>query len=147
MKKTFITLLAVAGFTTAVNAQEKERVSDKDLPATIQNTFKSTFPDAKDAEWKMKEGYYKVEFEVNDVDQIAAFDASGKLVSKGVEIRENELPEAVRNAVQTAHSGRTIDDAYKMEKEGNTHYMVKLDGNPPTKLMYSADGQEIREKH
>jgi len=146
MKKLLFTLLAGFVATTCLNAQQqKEKVKNSDVPAAIQTTFKSTFPDARDAEWILKDGYYKVEFEVNDVDHIAAFDASGKLVSKGMEIKKSELPEAIQTAVKSAHSGRTIDDVYKMEKDGNTHYMVKLNGNPPTKLKYSADGQEIKE--
>lgn len=146
MKKAFFATLLMVGLTAGLSAQEKQKVKNTDVPAAIQTSFKTEFPNAKDAEWILKDGHYKVEFEVNDVDNIAAFDASGKLVAKGIEIKRNELPAAVTAALQSAHAGKDIDDVYKMEKDGNTHYLVKFDGNPKTKVVYAADGQEIKEK-
>lgn len=146
MKKTFLAILLTAGLALELSAQEKQVVKDKDLPAAIQTSFRTEFPDARDAEWILKDGHYKVEFEVNDVDNIASFDASGTLISKGIEIRQNELPTAVTSALQSGHAGKGIDDVYKMEKDGNIHYLVKFSGNPKTKVVYSADGQEIKEK-
>lgn len=137
-------LLLITGLTLSVTAQEKVR--DKDVPAAVQTSFKNEYPEASDADWKMKDGHYKAHFKVNGTRQIATFDVSGKMLSKGIEIRENELPDAVTSAVKSAYAGRTIDDVYKVEKDGNINYLVKLNGQPETKILYSADGQVIKDK-
>ncbi len=144
MKKQLFTLFLVAGLALGVNAQET--VQDKDLPAGIQTSFKSEFADASDAEWKMKDGKYKVHFKRNGVKNMASFDEAGKITSRGVEIKENELPAAITTAVNGSYSGRKIDEIYKVDKEGKTSYLVKLNGDPETKLMYSEDGQIIKDK-
>jgi hypothetical protein len=146
MKKILLALLLITGFTTSISAQEKERIKDKDVPAAVQTSFKNEYPEARDAEWKMKENVYKVHFEVNRTNHMASYDASGKLLSKGIEIQETELPAAVASALKSAYAGRTIDDVYRVEKDGSTNYLVKLDGRPETKILYSADGQIIKEK-
>ena len=146
MKNVLFTMLLLAGFTIALQAQQKVRVKDKDLPSAIQSNFKTEFPDARDAEWIQKDGHYKVEFEVNDVDNIAAFDADGKLISKGIEIKQADIPAAITSAVQAGYAGKAIDEVYKVEKDGKAHYLVELKGDPDTKILYSADGQLIKEK-
>lgn len=145
MKKQLCTLFLVAGMALGIHAQET-KVQDRDLPAGIQTSFKSQFSDANGADWKMKDGKYKVHFKRNGVKNMAAFDESGALLSKGVEIKEAELPAAIISAISTGYSDRRIDDIYKVEKDGATSYLVKLKGDPETKLMYSADGQIIKEK-
>ncbi len=146
MKKTLLAALLVTALSLGLNAQDAQKVKDADLPAAIKTSFQSEFLDARDVEWVLKDGHYKVEFEVKDVDNIAAFDASGKLLKKGIEIKKSELPAAISSALQSAHSGKDIDDVYKMEKDGTSYYLVKFNGNPKTKVMYSPEGQEIKDK-
>lgn len=95
-------LLLITGLTLSAIAQEKVR--DKDVPAAVQTSFKNEYPEASDADWKMKDGHYKAHFKVNGTRQIATFDVSGKMLSKGIEIRENELPDAVTSAVKSAYA-------------------------------------------
>lgn len=144
MKKQLFTLFLVAGLALGVNAQES--VQDKDVPTDIQTSFKTHFSDATGAEWKMKDGNYKVHFKRNGVKNIASFNQGGTLTSRGVEVKENELPAAISSAVSTSYSGRKMEEIYKMEKDGTTSYMIKLNGEPKTKLMYSADGQLMKDK-
>ena len=94
----------------------------------------------------MKEGKYKAHFKVNDVKQVAAFDETGALVYKGVAIKESELPPSISTNTKSVYSGRTISEVYKMDKNGTVSYLVKLNGDPDTKIMYSADGQVIKDK-
>lgn len=144
MKKILLATLLTTGIALGAAAQDK--IKDKDLPATIQSSFKTDFPNAQDAQWKMKEGKYKVAFKVDGMEHIAAYGADGKMMSKGMKIKESELPAAVATAVKGSYADRSIDHVYRVEKEGNTHYLVKLKGDPETKVMYSADGQVVKEK-
>lgn len=144
MKKIFFATLLTTGIVLGVSAQDK--IKDKDVPTAVQTSFKTEFPNAKSVDWKMKEGKYKVMFKVDDMDHIASFDADGKMKSKGMKIKESELPPEVATAVKGSYADRTIDHVYKMDKDGTAHYLVKLNGTPETKVMYSADGKVVKEK-
>jgi hypothetical protein len=144
MKKKIFASLIVIGLALGVSAQEK--IKEKDVPATVQASFKGANPEAKNVDWKMKDGAYKAKFKVNGMNHIASYDANGKVTSTGMEIKEAELPAAVLSAVKLAYQDRSIDDVYKVDKNGSTQYMVKLKGSPETKLMYSPEGQVIKEK-
>ncbi|OQP54384.1 PepSY-like domain-containing protein [Niastella populi] len=145
MKKMIFVCLLTAGCMLGSYAQDN--LKEKDLPPAIQTSFKTEFPNAKDIEWKMKDGKYKVEFEVNGLDHFAKYGTDGKLMAKGMKIRTSELPNAVATAVKTTYADRTIDDVYRVDKDGSAYYLVKLDGNPETKVLYSADGQVAKDKH
>ena len=129
-----------------LGAYAQDKLKEKDVPAAVQTSFKSEFPNAKDVDWKMKEGKYKVEFEINGLDHIASFGADGKLMARGMKIRISELPAAVATAVKGSYADRSIDDVYRVDRNGGAFYLVKLNGDPATKVLYSADGQVAKEK-
>lgn len=141
MKKILFATLLSAGLMMGASAQETK---ESDVPPAVKTNFKTAFPNAKDVDWKMKEGKYKAKFEVNGTDYMASFGADGKILSKGLKIRRSELPTAVMDAVKSA--GKTIDNVYRMEKNGSTYYLVKLEGDPDTKVLYTPDGQVAKEK-
>lgn len=144
MKKLFFAILLVTGLTQVAAAQEQ--VKESDVPAEVKTSFKSAYPDAQGVEWKMKEGTYKAKFQANGTENFAAFDPAGKLLAKGVKIKESEIPAAVSTAVKSGYADKTIDNVFKVEKNGTTHYMVKFTGTPETKVAYTADGQVVKEK-
>lgn len=139
MKKIFFAGLLTAGLMAGAYAQDN--VKEKDIPAGIQSSFKSGFPNAKDVEWKLKDGKYKAKFEVNGLDHFAKYGADGKLIAKGMKIRTSEIPNAVSAAVKETYAARMIDDAYRVDKDGAVFYQLKLKGDPETKVLYTADGQ------
>ena len=145
MKKKLLVLCLAVGTLLSLSAQEKTG-NKKDVPASVQTTFKSQYPDASGADWKMKDGNYKVHFKMNGTKQIANYDQSGTLLSKGVEVKESELPATIGTSTKSLYAGRSIDQAYKIDKNGVTSYLVKLKGSPETKILYSADGQVIKNK-
>lgn len=148
MKKIIFVLVLTSGLMLGSYAQEKsqDKLNEKDVPTVIQTSFKSEFPNAKDVEWKMKEGKYKVAFEVNGLDHFAKYGTDGKLMAKGMKIRTSELPTAVATSVKNSYADRTIDEVYRVDKDGAAFYLVKLNGSPETKVMYSADGTVAKEK-
>jgi hypothetical protein len=143
MKKILFAILLTTGFVMGAFAQE---LKETDVPAAIKTSFKTAFPNAKDVDWKMKEGKYKVDFDIDGTDHIAAFGADGKMISKGMKIRVSELPSAVTSAVKSSYAGKDIQNVYRVDKNGTVCYLVKLEGNPETRVLYSADGQVVKEK-
>ena len=68
MKKILLATLLTTGLGLAAFAQE---VKEADVPAAVKTSFKTAFPNAKDVDWKMKEGKYKVDFDIDGTDYIA----------------------------------------------------------------------------
>jgi len=143
MKKILFALLLSTGFILQASAQD---IKESDVPTAVKTNFKTAFSNAKDVEWKKKEGKYKAKFEVNGTDYVAYYGADGKVISKGLKIRRSELPTAIADAVKSAYAGRTIDNVYRMDKNGSAYYLVKLEGDPDTKVLYTPDGQVAKEK-
>lgn len=139
MKKIFFLGLLTAGLMAGAYAQND--VKEKDVPAAVSASFKSTFSNAKDVEWKLKDGKYKAKFEVNGLDHFAKYGADGKLLARGMKIRTSEIPNAVSTAVKDTYAARMIDDVYRVDRNGAAFYLVKLKGDPETKVLYTADGQ------
>lgn len=146
MKKILFATVLATGLMLGASAQDIQEVKESDVPAVVKTSFKSAFPNAKDVEWKMKEGKYKVSFEVNGTDHMASFGTDGKMMSKGMKIRTSELPTAVSTAVKSAYADRNVDEVYRVDKDGTAYYLVKLSGDPDTKVKYTADGQLVKEK-
>ena len=147
MRKMILAFLFIAGITLGVKAQDvKTKVDKKDVPQEVMAAFTTTFANATDVEWMKKDADYKVSFEIGDVDQHAMFSSAGKLLSKGKEIKEADLPEAIKSALKKDHPDHRIDDVWSVEKDGTMSYKISLDGNPDKKVMYSADGQAIEHK-
>jgi uncharacterized membrane protein YkoI len=148
MKKLlFIAILGIFG-AYAAQAQDdnKMKVKDKDVPQAVKSAFESQFANASDVEWKVKNGKYKAKFDMNGVEQFAELNNSGEVVSKGTKIPNEELPTLVSDAVKSNYASNKVDEVYRVEKGGQTHYMVKLDGNPEKKLVYDAQGKLVKEK-
>ncbi len=158
MKKIF--LIAAIGLFTSLNinaqhdkshnsdikSQEKTKLKEKDVPQSVRSSFESNFPGARDIDWKMKHGAYKVSFEMNNVDHMAELSSSGEVLSRGTEINNSELPVLVADAVSKEFANQKIDDVYRVEKNGNTYYLVEIEGNPDRKLLYDAQGKLVKEK-
>lgn len=146
MKK--LLLIIALGLFTAfeVNAQDKDKVKDKDVPQAVRTAFDNQFDNAMLVDWKVKDGKYKAMFTKDMKKHFAEFSSSGELIAKGEKIDKDELPTPVADAVKTSFSDSNIDEVYRVEKDGQTKYMVKLDGNPKKKIVYDAQGKVVKEK-
>lgn len=138
---TVITFLAVPG----INAQDHGKLKDKDVPQAVRTAFDTQFDNAMMVDWKLKEGNnYKASFTKNLKKHFAVFNSSGELLSKGEKIDRNELPTPVADAVKNGFSSSNIDEVYRVEKGGQTQYMVKLEGKK--QVIYDAAGKVVKEK-
>jgi hypothetical protein len=148
MKKILLPLLFAVIVGPGVMAQQKEKtkLNQNDVPQAVKTSFQKAYSTATDIQWKLKDGNYKVHFEINDMDHLAEIDPSGNIIATGMKVSNSELPTSVTNAVQTGYANHKIDGVYKIEKGGATLYLVKLDGKPDRKVLYSADGRIIKDK-
>jgi hypothetical protein len=147
MKKLVFVFLLLSGAVLIANAQDqnKLKVDPKDVPQSVKAAFENAFANASNVEWKMKDGKYKAKFELSGQKQFAELSNSGEVLSTGMKVEKDQLPSVVSDAVRTGNANKGIEEVYKVEKGGQTHYMVKLEGNPE-RLMYTADGKLLKEK-
>ena len=146
MKKVFLITLLSGFFALTAHAQAPTDIKDKDVPQAIRTAFDNQFDNTTLVNWKLKEGNYKASFMMNLKKHFAEYSSSGELLSKGEKIEKDELPTPVSDAVKTGYAGKDIDEAFKVEKGGQTHYMLKLEGEPKKKIVYDAQGNLVKEK-
>jgi hypothetical protein len=141
--------IALIGLFTAgpLSAQQNEnKVDDKDVPQAVRTAFDNQFDNTMMVNWKKKGENYKAMFTMNMKKHMAEFSSSGELIAKGEKIDRNDLPTAVSDVVKRDYSSSNIDEIYRVEKNGQTQYMVKLDTDPAKKIIYDAQGKVIKEK-
>jgi hypothetical protein len=149
MKKIAMAFLLVAGAALGAAAQNTGskgiEIKSSEVPRAVMSSFNSSFSNARDADWKKKDDGYMVSFEVNNVDHHAKLDASGKVIMKGNEIRMAELPAAIKASIGKDYPRYRIEDIYTMVEGETTTYKVELDGAEDRKVVYSADGQMLKD--
>ena len=124
---------------TAVFAQDN-------VPERVKTSFNSSYAQASNVEWKAKDDTYSAKFEMNGDKHWIKYNADGTIKKQGREIEVNELPQAVRTAISQQYANRTIEKAKTVEKDGQTKYMAKLDGDDEDlKVVFNADGSVEKE--
>ena len=145
-------LFSVTWANAQENAQQKESkvaakdLKDSDVPQAIRDAFDKQFTNTSMVNWKMKDDKYVVMFTQDTKKQMAEFNTSGELLSKGEKIEKDDLPAPVADAIKTGYSGININEVYRIEKDGQTQYKVKLEGNPKKIAIYDAQGKLLKEK-
>jgi uncharacterized membrane protein YkoI len=135
-----ITLLLCSGL---IKAQSKD-IPQSNVPPVVVSTFNQKFPDAKDVEWELENNTYHVEFTIGTVEYDAWIDSNGQLSSYQQEIKNAELPDAVKTAIKKDFTGFRIDDADKKDENGVITYMLELKkGGKEWHAVYTADGRLI----
>ncbi|MFC6860746.1 PepSY-like domain-containing protein [Zunongwangia atlantica] len=111
-----------------------------DVPSVVLNAFQAEYPKAKDVEWEMFGEDYEVDFEVENIDYEAIFNAEGNMLKYKYEIAKTALSEEVNNKLATNYKGYQVDDTAILVIDTVLYYQVELDGNPDKNLVFNEDG-------
>lgn len=103
-------------------------IPTKDVPKAVINNFEKAFPDARDMEWEKEKDHYEVDFEVEETDFSARYDANGNRIMYKQDIRNQEIPDAVSSALQEDFAKYQVDDVEKVERDGKAYYQIELEG-------------------
>jgi midasin (ATPase involved in ribosome maturation) len=119
-------------------AQDKK----EEIPAAAKSAFAAKFPAAQKVKWNVeKPGEFEAEFKLNGVESSATYDAKGQCIEIEVEIKESELPQAVKAIIAKDFAGFKLDEvekatdakgvvSYEMEAaKGKEKYDLSFDGN------------------
>ncbi len=112
------------------------------VPAAVTKAFKAKFPTSTGIDWEKKGNLYEADFDVVLVDHKALFDETGKLVAYKRDIRNADLPAAIKKTIQADYKDYRIDEAQRLERNGVVYYQVELDGKPADqKLVFTKEGK------
>lgn len=138
------TLKILAAFLFATGVAVAQDMNQNDVPASVKNAFAKEYANATDIEWEKDMHNYKVEFDLNKMDNEVWYNASGTVVKKEQDIAEAELPQAVRDAVKSSYADYTLDDIEKVWQNNATSYELELEkGNEDKHLTFDANGKVI----
>tara|TARA_A100000171_G_scaffold53024_1_gene75504 strand:- start:6423 stop:6896 length:474 start_codon:yes stop_codon:yes gene_type:complete len=120
-----------------------------EAPKAVQDAFKAKFTNAKSVEWEMEEeGEYEANFKMNKVEMSANFKSDGTWLETETEIKEKNLPEAVKATLKAKYDGYEVEETTKIEKpNGVVQYEAEIEKDEETlEVIFNANGTVISSK-
>jgi hypothetical protein len=107
MKNLLMSIVCLA-FVVGVSAQKPKEAK---IPAEAKAGFAAKYPATQKAKWSIeKPGEFEVDFVLNKVEQSALVDAKGNIIETEIEIKESELPQAVKATIAKDFAGYKLDE-------------------------------------
>jgi hypothetical protein len=148
MKKLFLLTICVAFFAIyCVQAQEKSKKVE--VPAAVKSAFDAKYPKAEKVNWGLeKQDEYEAEFVLNGIESSANFDSKGQFMEFETEIKESELPQAVRATLAKDFAGFKIGDVAKSTNaKGIVNYEMEASkGKDKYEISFDANGKLLNKK-
>jgi len=150
MKKILI-LLALGAIFNYCQAQETKGKKDGkeiNVPAVVKSSFAAKFSNADKVKWSLeKPGEYEAEFEQNKVETSAVFDEKGTLLETETEIKESELPQAIKAVIAKDFAGYKLKEIAKAVAKNITTYEIEVEKDKKTsELVFDANGKLLKNK-
>lgn len=143
MKKLLLISICL-GFILSSIAQKKN-----EIPASAKTAFSGKFPDAKKVKWSIeKPGEFEAEFTLNGVESAALYDVNGQLIETETEIKETELPQAVKSAIFKDFAGYKINEIERAvdSKDVVTYEMEAKKSKTVYELVFLPDGKLLKKE-
>ena len=128
MKKIIIALAILAASMTALSC---DRYEDGRPPKVVREHFADMFPKAKDVEWEVEMGYWKVSFETGTgtsrVDSEAWYNETGEWVRTETDRFLSSLPEEIKAIISSSeYASAMIDDVKYVQTPSEEYYQFEL---------------------
>lgn len=124
MKKIILSIavgLLISSFSFAQDLTESE------VPTSIVNKFKNSYPKAKDIDWEKEGSLYKVDFDLGlSKDYKAWYNVSGQRVKFTEDISKAKLPQNILAKIKTDFAKYRIEDVEKVTTGKAVTYVVEL---------------------
>ncbi len=145
-KVIMIAMNATAGVSfTACNAQS---MKDADVPQAVISQFQQKFPDAKKVEWSKESATeMEAEFKMNGEEMSANFSNTGEWLETETEMKEKDLPEAVKNALKSQFADYKVEESEKVATPQQSEaYEVEIEkGETTLDVMLDQSGKVIKQ--
>ena len=151
MKKNLVlipALLTLAALSTVANAGQEKKLTQKQVPKEVLEAFHKAFPQATnikyESEGRKEKTVYEIDFNEQGLAREASYAANGSVLETEEEIKLEELPAAVTDAIMKAHPHATVAEAEKVLKPNGTisGYEVEIkDGGKELEIKLDTTGK------
>ena len=108
------TILFTAAFAMIFGIASAQKVKSSAVPTAVTAKFASLYPSAEDVKWEKEGANYEAEFELNEVETSANFDATGNFLESETEVAASALPAAVTEYMNKNAAGAKIKEVSKI---------------------------------
>lgn len=138
-------LCSMTLFTTGLYSQNKHKVSTANLAKPIQDALLQKYPDAIFLDIDKEKNGTEVDILDKKVKKEVWFDTNNQWVSTSWDIKSNDVPVAVMEALlYSAYNQYKIDDITAIEKPSGMFYEFELkQNNNEVKVVFDANAQEV----
>ena len=148
--KMLIALLVL--FSSYVMAQEKKESTEPEkqvnVPELVKKEFAAKYPKASKVKWGLeKPGEYEAEFELNKAEMSVVIDEKGNVLDVETEIKESELPQAVKATLAKDFAGYKIDEVEKAEAKGAISYEMEAKKDKAEfEIVFDSNGKLLKKE-
>lgn len=114
------------GFVLFTGIAFSQNINQSDIPAVVLNAFQIKYPNAADVKWKLEKSNYQIEYKVNSKANKLRLDYKGNVLEHSQDLYISEIPKAVLNTIKNKVAYFDVQDADKLEKDGNTIYITQF---------------------
>lgn len=129
----------------SANSQNRNNRLPRKIPAVVKTAFEREFPNKK-ASWTNEDTGFEAEFSLNGAEASATYDENGHRKELEVEIKKQELPQAVLNYLKQNYPSKKIDEIAKITNDKNIviyETEIKIDGKSRD-LLFDANGKFVK---
>ena len=140
MKKSIMMMSLLLGFGVMSCAQS--------TPSAVMSAFEKKFPNAKSVEWeKENDSEWEAEFKLNGVEYSANFSNDGTWKETEHEIKESELPSAVKRTLTNQFAEYEVEDVEMIETPEFSGYEIEIEkGKETIELLIDNSGEVLKKK-
>lgn len=121
---------------------------NKEVPAKIKTAFEQKFPTAQKVKWdKENETEWEAEFKMNGKEFSANFSSDGEWMETEYEIEKSEIPQIVKQTLDTEFAGYDIEEAEISETTDGKVYEFALEKDETEmEVAISPDGKVVKKE-
>lgn len=104
-----------------------QKIKASEVPESVKQSFQKRYPSGKVEHWEKEGSIYEAEFDNGKEETTVSFDASGQLIETEVEISTAELPQSIKDWLNTKTGGKKIKEAERVkDNTGKLTYEVEV---------------------
>ena len=107
-------LFFTAAFALILGTVSAQKMNASEVPSAVTTKFTALYPNVKEVKWEKEGADYEAEFEVNEVETSANFDAAGNFLESETEVAKTALPAAANDYLAKNAPGVKVKEVSKI---------------------------------
>jgi uncharacterized membrane protein YkoI len=144
-----IPILILSFLNSPVGGQEKE-LKGADVPVAVTRTLSREFPKAVVSKWSKEIENGKTTYEAGISEgsrrRDAVFSEQGSLIATEQDMDVANLPDKIKNAIQTKYPDAALYKAERIESNGKTQYEVQILKGSRKEVLLDFNGKILKEE-